>query len=414
MRRRIRRLDLRAAAAAVLAGQRDRWILWVPLAAAGGAAAWLTGAPAPGAWALLAVALCSGAAALALAMAMAILVALYPESVLEPGFQMSFAATAALVAAFEAHAAREATRLPSPGLLIGSLQGLARAGGAVLLTSLVAGLATDPFALFHFQRFAAYGLVANLAIAPIVTFVVAPAAALAAVLAPFGRADIPLSWMSGALALISDIGGAFGARPEAIAAAPRPPDLFLALSSLAVAWTCLWRGALRWGGAVIFAAALAHYAAAPRPVLAFDGELRAVFVRASGDGDWRLVARVGRSTFARDRIGQQLGLSPQRATRLAEPESCTEEHCLWLTPRGRALAVVFDPAALDAACSRADVVVTNTRGQALKKCKPGMLIDGAALAREGGRFIYETPSGVVLRAARPAALVKPWTTFAEP
>lgn len=117
-----------------------------------------------------------------LALAAFIVVLIFPESVIEPGFQMSFAATMALVALFEMlKRAPHEPALPTPGPLIGAMQATTRGIGGVLLISLVAGLATDPFAIYHFQRFSIYALPANLITAPIMSFLVAPAAGAAAV-----------------------------------------------------------------------------------------------------------------------------------------------------------------------------------------------------------------------------------------
>jgi competence protein ComEC len=154
-----------------------------------------------------------------LALSAVIVVLLLPESVLEPGFQMSFAATMALVALFEMlKRAPHEPALPIPGPLIGAMQAITRGIGGVLLISLVAGLATDPFAIYHFQRFSIYSLPANLITAPIMSFLVAPAAAAAALLAPFGWAEIPLQIMASALDLIAAVGQTFGERPEAVRA----------------------------------------------------------------------------------------------------------------------------------------------------------------------------------------------------
>ncbi len=60
------------------------------------------------------------------------------------------------------------------------------------MTSLVAGTATAPFAIYHFDRVAAFGLLANLLAMPIVTFVSAPFAALSLILTPFGLGDMGL------------------------------------------------------------------------------------------------------------------------------------------------------------------------------------------------------------------------------
>src|SRR5712672_2180923 len=49
----------------------------------------------------------------------------------------------------------------------------------LLLASLVAGLATTPYAAFHFHRVTPYGVLANLAAMPVVSAVVMPAGLLA-------------------------------------------------------------------------------------------------------------------------------------------------------------------------------------------------------------------------------------------
>ncbi|WP_291840928.1 ComEC/Rec2 family competence protein, partial [Brevundimonas sp.] len=97
----------------------------------------------------------------ALAVAALVVLLLQPEAIVTPGFQMSFAATAALVALVEAwpHRPREIST-PWPILMV---QRTGAWVGAAVLASLVAGAATGPFAMQHFNRSAMYGLAANLA-----------------------------------------------------------------------------------------------------------------------------------------------------------------------------------------------------------------------------------------------------------
>jgi competence protein ComEC len=346
-----------------------------------------------------------------LALAALIVTMAFPESVLEPGFQMSFAATMALVALFEAlRRAPHEPALPTPGPLIGALQWSARGIATILFISLVAGIATDPFAVYHFQRFSIYGLPANLIAAPIMSFLVAPSAAAAAVLAPFGLADPALEFMASALDLIAAIGAAFGERPEAVRALPRPPDAAFVLCVAALMWSCLWRGGLRWGGAVFFAAGLALYLAAPRPIAAFDSDLRAVYARAGAAQDWALMTGAGRSTYARDRLGAMLGLSPPEIERLAPPPACGDAVCLWRSA-GREMAMVRDAAGFDAACrpgALAIAAVAAPDGYA-RRCQLVGVIDPADLARSGGGFIYVSQSGWRVVRAWPSAVRRPWT-----
>src|SRR5262245_59083463 len=57
---------------------------------------------------------------------------------------------------------------------------------ALLLASLVAGLATMPYAAYHFHRLAPYGVLANLLAMPVVSALVMPMGILGVVTMPFG------------------------------------------------------------------------------------------------------------------------------------------------------------------------------------------------------------------------------------
>ena len=347
-----------------------------------------------------------------LALSAVIVVLLLPESVLEPGFQMSFAATMALVALFEMlKRAPHEPALPTPGPLIGAMQATTRGIGGVLLISLVAGLATDPFAIYHFQRFSIYSLPANLITAPIMSFLVAPAAAAAALLAPFGWSEIPLQIMASALDLVAAVGQTFGERPEAVRAVPRPPDDAFAVCVAALLWACLWRGALRWAALPIFAASIGLYVSAPLPMMAFDADLRAIYTRSDESGArWSLIAARGRSTYARDRLGSTLGLSPPLIERLAAPETCGDVNCVW-TWQERTFAFVRDEEGFAAACVRGAIVLARVAAPAefAGECRLAALLDTHDLATRGGGFIYADGDTLRIERARTQSVERPWT-----
>ncbi|MFN4186354.1 MAG: ComEC/Rec2 family competence protein, partial [Hyphomonas sp.] len=119
-----------------------------------------------------------------LAVAAFAVLAIQPEAIVTPGFQMSFAATAALVALVEAWPKR-VREISAPWPIVA----VQRFGGwlaAAVAASVVAGLATGPFAMQHFNRTAMYGLLANLGTAPLADFILMPALALGAALEPLG------------------------------------------------------------------------------------------------------------------------------------------------------------------------------------------------------------------------------------
>jgi competence protein ComEC len=390
---------------------------WAAGAALVSAAAYLvvSGASVPAQRAFVMTAVALGAVLLdrppfslrALGVAAVVVVLLAPESVVDAGFQMSFAATAALIAAFETRRGDDGP--PTPGLLLGGIARTWRTVSDMLLISVVAGLATDPFAIYHFQRFATYGLAANLAATPIITFVAAPAAVAAAVLAPFGLAEPALALMAFGLDMVRGIGAAFAERPEAVRALPAAPTSAFLLAVGAIVWICLWRGALRWFGLVALAAAAATYLAAPRPVVWADGDLRAVVARTPGG--WVSVGDPRRAAFARGRLGTLAGLSPMQADRLPPPDGCDRDACVWRSPAGRPVVRVFRVEGLARACLPHALVLSDVARPAdfEGRCRPAMFVDPGDLAAHGGLSVAEPNGRLIVRRALEDAGRRPWS-----
>lgn len=140
----------------------------------------------------------------ALALSMFIVILLSPAAVMTPGFQMSFAATAALIAAYRWQF--DGTKFRSKTGLFGKVQTFL---GGIVLTSLVAGFATMPFAIYHFDRAAPLGFAANLVVMPIVTIISVPLGALTAITIPFGLEEIPLKLFASSLTVVLNLADFF-------------------------------------------------------------------------------------------------------------------------------------------------------------------------------------------------------------
>ncbi|MGJ8572752.1 MAG: ComEC/Rec2 family competence protein [Hoeflea sp.] len=135
------------------------------------------------------------------ALAAIVIILTSPSAVVGPGFQMSFAATAALISAYAviSRRSRERSQIPGAGKggsrLVRGMVFLAKGLIGLAITSLVAGLATGLFSAHHFHRVAGSGLLANLLAMPLVTLVVMPAGLLAMLLMPLGLDAWPLQIM---------------------------------------------------------------------------------------------------------------------------------------------------------------------------------------------------------------------------
>ncbi|WP_420820962.1 ComEC/Rec2 family competence protein [Roseovarius amoyensis] len=191
----------------------------------------------------------------AVAVAAVIVLALRPEALLGPGFQMSFAATTALVAVFGLIRDR---RIPLGPVWL-------RPAAAVAISSLVAGLATAPFAAAHFNQFAHYGLVANLLSVPLMGVLVMPAALAAVVLLPLG-AEAAALWLMGlGLDWILGVAQWVSALPGARGAVPAPGPWVLPLLALGAIFVILWQGRARVAGLAPVVLAMVLWAGAERP-----------------------------------------------------------------------------------------------------------------------------------------------------
>jgi ComEC/Rec2-related protein len=129
-----------------------------------------------------------------------IIVVMSPSEILGPSFQMSFAATAALIAGYAAWQRRkdrvDAERPRTRHRMIASFTAVSHFTAGIIMTSLIGSLSTAMFSVDHFHRIATYGLAANLASMPLISFVVMPAGLVAMLLMPFGL-DAPFLTLMG-------------------------------------------------------------------------------------------------------------------------------------------------------------------------------------------------------------------------
>ena len=238
--------------------------------------------------------------------AMVILV-IQPESVLGASFQMSFAAVIALIAGYEYLSERRA---------YGDGDGWNRHSGwwqpslrylaGIAITTLIAGAATAPFAVFHFNRFADYGLIANLIAVPLTGLWVMPSAMLAFLLMPFGAEAWALAPMGWGLELVIQSAKAVAAWPGAVTLMPAMPVWGLVLISLGGLWLCLWRRVWRlWGLAVIAAGFSAMIWVEP-PQILIDGAGRVLAIKA--DDGRMLVSQRRRGRFQQEIWARLSGL----------------------------------------------------------------------------------------------------------
>lgn len=341
------------------------------------------------------------------ALAAAVVLLLQPESVVAVSFQMSFAAVIALVAWFERRP--DATDPTTDAADAGLLRRLRDYALLVLITTLLASLATLPFAAFHFQRVATYGVLANLLAVPLTAFWIMPTGLCGLALQPLGLAGPAFDLMGSGVSLLLAIARVMSALPGSHVALAAWPVSALVLCVAGGLWLAIWQRRWRWLGALPLTLGLVIGLAARPPDLLVSPWLDQIALRTE-DGRMILHERV-RDGFVRQQwqaamLVQEVDPPPLRAAASADL-ACDALGCVLDRGEGARIAVVFQAGALAEDCRRADLVIT---ALPVRHCPgPAALIDGPELRRTGGLSLWLEDGGYRLETVAGVRGERPWT-----
>ncbi|MGZ9810534.1 ComEC/Rec2 family competence protein [Pseudoroseicyclus sp. H15] len=334
----------------------------------------------------------------AVAVAATLVLVLRPESLVNAGFQMSFAAVVALVAIFGAVS-------PWPLARRGRHWRWAMPAILLAMSSLVAGLATAPIAAAHFNRVALYGLAANLLAVPAMGLLVMPGAVITALLAPLGLEAPGLAMMEAGSRWILTVAERISSADGAVGAVVSPPPLVLPLVALGGLILALWQGRGRWAGLAPAALALVLWQGAARPEL---------LVSESG-GLLGLLTPEGRAMSRERTDSYAAGIWLENDGSLASQEEMAGGGALAEVEGRVALSLAGTPilqvrgsralASLEG-CGGAEVLVLNVEDEATRPCD---VYDVTRLRRTGALAFRLDDSALVIETAADHAGSRPWT-----
>lgn len=345
------------------------------------------------------------------AVAALIILVFSPEAVIHPGFQMSFAAVTALIAAYEWHSKRlDPDRSFSPWARF------RRYFAGVAATDMIASTATSPFALYHFNRAAVFGLPANIVSIPIMGFWVMPVAMVALLAMPFGL-DAPF-WKlaAGGVEVILHVGAFVAAVPGSTQTIPQWPPFALVALTLGGLWLCLQTARWRLAGlaALPIAGAAIAFTTTPDIFVGEKGDNAAIVIHENGRAALAML-HPRKDKFEATVWKEHSGLDPERSeTRaLSDIGRCDAAGCV-VALKGRRVAFSDDPLDLAEDCARADIVIASFPAPKREATScAARLIDrraawtGGALAitigRDGSLGVAETNA---LRGARPWSIAQ--------
>jgi competence protein ComEC len=252
-----------------------------------------------------------------------IILLLWPEALMGPSFQLSFAAITVIVALHENSTIRTLTMRRDERLS----WRLVRAMLSLLLTGIAVELALAPIALFHFHKSGVYGALANIVAIPLTTFVTMPLEALALLFDVAGL-GAPFWWLTGfSLDLLLWLARIVAAAPGAVAVIPEMPLGSIALIIGGGFWLLLWKTKVRAGGLIPIVAGVLWAVLAPAPDILITSDGRHLAVRGS-DGTMHLL-RSRSGDYIRDVLAERLGtLAPLEDIDAAKGAKCGRDLCV--------------------------------------------------------------------------------------
>jgi competence protein ComEC len=333
-----------------------------------------------------------------------VVLTLAPQAVLTPSFQLSFAATLALIAAYQ-----YGLPLPHAGTASGWRARLALWGwrevATIAFTSVVAGLATLPYAAYNFHRVAPYGVLANVLAMPVVSVWVMPMGILGVLTLPLGFDAVfwrlmgdGIGWIIGVVLWVAHLPGAVGA----ISVFGTGP---LLLCTAGLLLLCLLRTPLRLGGVPLMLVAAAWALTTPRPDLLVSADGESVALR--GANGRLAVLHVGRDTFAvEDWLVADGDTRDAHDSSLRQGIGCDPSGCIGTLADGAIVAYAVEPEAFEDDCARAAVILA-VHDDPPPDCA-ATVIKRETWYDRGALALRRDGAGFVIESARPQNYDRPW------
>ncbi len=341
------------------------------------------------------------------ALAALVVLVIEPESLVGVSFQMSFGAVVALIAVYETWGARLAKWFHGGGFLH-KIWGYC---AAVAVTTVVATVGTEPFAIYHFHHLVLYSPLANVIAVPISALWTLPWGVVACLMMPFGLeklALVPMGWGIDVTIVVAQV---VAALPGNVWSMPRLPNWGVVVLSFGGLWLCLWQGKWRRWGAVAVVAGLATMLLTRPPDLVLADFGRFLAAR-TPSGDYQIVKtaeKIGKSFLHTETGGAALpwpepGAGGSPANEYLE--CATAGRCTYRAA-GKQVAIVTAETGLPVACDSVDAIVA--QGPAGFACRRKILIaDRIDTWRHGAIALWLDEIGITIETANQSRGDRPW------
>jgi len=356
------------------------------------------------------------------ASALAVL-AFRPESLLSVSFQMSFAAVTCLIYFYSVtrqlwiNLYSQTTLLKKASLyFIG-----------ICVTTIIASIATAPFALYHFGQVSFIGSSANLVAVPLFGFIIMPLALISLLLMPLGLDALPLDLMGQGIEGMLDVSYWAASLPYAIVRNAMWPFSAFILINAATLFIMLWKGlgkiiAIPF---LILGLALTQSAVMPDILIAGSHKLF-MFREENSKGDTSLLTSSRRNDRFVLKNWEKLYGLPEKSARLLDYKGtgkggehtsyqCGEQGCRF-TIKNKNISFVRSAYILNEECSWAHLVISVEPIPNELQCKAPYMVDKFDTWKNGTHAIWLTRKSpsypeIEIKTIAHSQGKRPWTKF---
>jgi len=320
------------------------------------------------------------------AVAAAITLTLHPESLVSAGFQMSFAAAAALVTVYGAWRERYTPRYRRGilGRFGANMTGLAA-------TSAIAGVATGGFAAIHFHR---------------------PAGLAAFIAMPLGLETYPLAVMGWGLEKMLWVARGVAELPGSLTYFSAAPGYMAGAFGLAFAVLCIGERRLKIAATLAIAGLWTVWSLTPPADMRVSASADIAFWGKTEQGSLLYVERTRADGYGVAQFMERAGDPDADVISYTESRADCDIRACQISLKGRTIAIAESPEIADEECKTADIVIITQRsaGPVTRRNCKAVLIDERKLETAGAQDLYFEPGGsVTLKPANPRARTqRPW------
>lgn len=322
-----------------------------------------------------------------LVLAALVILLLAPESLLNPGFQLSFAATMGILGYYEHWREKRSRTLEAMEWTWQRRWWNFWSG--IIMTSVIATATTVPYILHHFEDLPTYSVLGNLLVMPLVSFAIMPLVILVLLFMPLGLAGIIAPLLKYSLLAMHMLAAWVSSLPFAVVTLPPLPVWALCVITLGGLWLLLWQQKWRHLGWLAIMAGFVPLAFYQAPDMIISGDGKKIAIRTEKGA---AMLRGARSGFTQDGWLRFMQVDAFDL-RSHVPDStlrCDNAGCIYRFS-GKTVAVVEERSVLAEDCNRADLTLTpywSSYRDAKRLCPQAMLFDRRWLEKSGTMMFW--------------------------